>query len=70
MSFSRHAGNLSRTRVVGPETMHRTVMSSGEVLPLSLTITSGCLGYTLFKFEAPDGKQRASDALDTECVQT
>lgn len=23
-----------------------------------------------FKFEAPDGKQRASDALDTECVQT
>ena len=22
-----------------------------------------------FKFEAPDGKQRASDALDTECVQ-
>ena len=23
-----------------------------------------------FKFKAPDGKQRASDALDTECVQT
>ena len=23
-----------------------------------------------FKFEAPDGKQRASDALDTECVRT
>ena len=23
-----------------------------------------------FKFEAPDGKQRASDALDTQCVQT
>lgn len=23
-----------------------------------------------FKFEAPDGKQRASDALDAECVQT
>ena len=23
-----------------------------------------------FKFEAPDGKHRASDALDTECVQT
>ena len=23
-----------------------------------------------FKFEAPDGKQRVSDALDTECVQT
>ena len=23
-----------------------------------------------FKFLAPDGKQRASDALDTECVQT
>ena len=23
-----------------------------------------------FKFEAPDGKQHASDALDTECVQT
>lgn len=23
-----------------------------------------------FKFEAPDGKQRASDALDTGCVQT
>ena len=23
-----------------------------------------------FKFEAPDGKQRASDALDTACVQT
>ena len=23
-----------------------------------------------FKFEAPDGKQRAADALDTECVQT
>ena len=23
-----------------------------------------------FKFEAPDGKQRASDALDTECVKT
>lgn len=23
-----------------------------------------------FKFEAPDGKQRASDALDTECIQT
>lgn len=23
-----------------------------------------------FKFQAPDGKQRASDALDTECVQT
>ncbi|MCR5315432.1 MAG: Fic family protein [Bacteroidaceae bacterium] len=23
-----------------------------------------------FKFEAPDGKLRASDALDTECVQT
>ena len=23
-----------------------------------------------FKFEAPDGKQRASDALDTHCVQT
>ena len=24
----------------------------------------------LFKFEAPDGKQRAADALDAECVQT
>ena len=23
-----------------------------------------------FKFEAPDGKQRAADALDTQCVQT
>ena len=23
-----------------------------------------------FKFEAPDGKQRATDALDAECVQT
>lgn len=23
-----------------------------------------------FKFEAPDGKQRAADALDSECVQT
>ena len=23
-----------------------------------------------FKFEAPDGKQRAADALDAECVQT
>ena len=23
-----------------------------------------------FKFEAPDGKQRASDALDAQCVQT
>ena len=23
-----------------------------------------------FKFQAPDGKQRAADALDTECVQT
>lgn len=23
-----------------------------------------------FKFEAPDGKQRVSDALDAECVQT
>ena len=23
-----------------------------------------------FKFEAPDGKQRASDALDSQCVQT
>ncbi len=23
-----------------------------------------------FRFEAPDGKQRASDALDTQCVQT
>jgi cell filamentation protein len=23
-----------------------------------------------FKFEAPDGKQRASDAMDTQCVQT
>ena len=23
-----------------------------------------------FKFKAPDGKQRASDALDTQCVQT
>ena len=23
-----------------------------------------------FKFEAPDGNQRASDALDTQCVQT
>ena len=23
-----------------------------------------------FKFEAPDGRQRASDALDTQCVQT
>jgi len=23
-----------------------------------------------FKFEAPDGKRRASDALDTECIQT
>ena len=23
-----------------------------------------------FKFEAPDGKQRASDALDTQCMQT
>ena len=22
-----------------------------------------------FKFEAPDGKQRAADALDAECVQ-
>ena len=23
-----------------------------------------------FKFQAPDGKQRAADALDAECVQT
>ena len=23
-----------------------------------------------FKFEVPDGKQRAADALDAECVQT
>ena len=23
-----------------------------------------------FKFQAPDGKQRLADALDTECVQT
>ena len=23
-----------------------------------------------FKYQAPDGKQRAADALDAECVQT